>query len=393
MGYVGNQTTTAFTSMAKQDITGDGGTGYTLDHAVANAQEIEVFVNNVRQEPGTAYTVSGTTLTMTGNVASTDDFYVVFQGKAIQTSVPGDNTVTTAMLQDDAVTAAKININGNELFLDADADTSITADTDDQIDFKTAGTDRMHIDSSGNVGIGITPTEPLHIDSGSATTRIKLENDGTAAAGGNGLNLSIDNSLNATLSNAKAGILTFGTSNAERIRIDSSGNVGIGATDPANSNTYLAFRRTTYARTQIVTGHNNTGNRTMVSFFGNGSQAGSINVSPTATQYNTSSDHRLKENVADMTGAIARVKQLAPKRFNFIADTTDTLVDGFLAHEAQTVVPEAVYGTHNEVDDDGNAVMQGIDLSKLVPLLTGALQEAIAKIETLETKVAALENA
>ena len=70
MGYVGNQTTTAFTSMAKQDITGNGGTGYTLDHAVANAQEIEVFVNNVEQEPGTAYTVSGTTLTMTGNVAS-----------------------------------------------------------------------------------------------------------------------------------------------------------------------------------------------------------------------------------------------------------------------------------------------------------------------------------
>ena len=108
MGYVGNQTTTAFTSMAKQDITGDGGTGYTLDHAVANAQEIEVFVNNVRQEPGTAYTVSGTTLTMTGNVASTDDFYVVYQGKAIQTSVPADDTVTTAMLQDDAVTNAKI---------------------------------------------------------------------------------------------------------------------------------------------------------------------------------------------------------------------------------------------------------------------------------------------
>ena len=92
-----------------------------------------------------------------------------------------------------------------------------------------------------------------------------------------------------------------------------------------------------------------------------------------------------------MTGAIDRVKQLAPKPFNFIADP-DTTVDGFLAHEAQAVVPEAVTGTHNEVDDDGNAVMQGIDLSKLVPLLTGALQEAIAKIETLETKVAALEN-
>jgi hypothetical protein len=112
----------------------------------------------------------------------------------------------------------------------------------------------------------------------------------------------------------------------------------------------------------------------------------------TATAYNTSSDHRLKENVADVTDGITRVKQLAPKRFNFIADP-DTTVDGFLAHEAQAVVPEAVTGTHNEVDADGNAVMQGIDQSKLVPLLTAALQEAISKIETLETKVAALEGA
>ena len=103
--------------------------------------------------------------------------------------------------------------------------------------------------------------------------------------------------------------------------------------------------------------------------------------------------HRLKEEIVDMTGAIARVKQLSPKRFNFIADPDDTTVDGFLAHEAQAVVPEAVTGTHNEVDDDGNAVMQGIDQTKLVPLLTGALKEAIAKIETLETKVAALEAA
>ena len=91
-----------------------------------------------------------------------------------------------------------------------------------------------------------------------------------------------------------------------------------------------------------------------------------------------------------MTGAINRVKQLAPKRFNFIADA-DTTVDGFLAHEAQAVVPESVTGIKDEVDDDGNAVMQNIDQSKLVPLLVGALKESIAKIETLEAKVAALE--
>lgn len=99
MPYIGNQTSNAFTSMDKQSITGDGGPNYTLDHAVANAQEIEVFVNNVRQEPGVAYTVSGTTLTMTGNVASNDDFYVVYQGLALQTVVPPDGTVTAAKLE------------------------------------------------------------------------------------------------------------------------------------------------------------------------------------------------------------------------------------------------------------------------------------------------------
>ena len=91
--------------------------------------------------------------------------------------------------------------------------------------------------------------------------------------------------------------------------------------------------------------------------------AGSIFSTTSSTAFNTSSDHRMKENVVDMTGAITRVKQLAPKRFNFIIAPEKT-VDGFLAHETQTVVPEAVTGTHNEVNDDGNAVMQGIDLGE-----------------------------
>ena len=123
---------------------------------------------------------------------------------------------------------------------------------------------------------------------------------------------------------------------------------------------------------------------------GDGNSVGSITFSGSTTSFNTSSDHRLKENVADMTGAIARVKQLAPKRFNFIRHPNNT-VDGFLAHETQTVVPEAITGTHNEVDDDGNAVYQAIDQAKLVPLLTGALKEAITKIETLETEMTALK--
>jgi hypothetical protein len=114
---------------------------------------------------------------------------------------------------------------------------------------------------------------------------------------------------------------------------------------------------------------------------------GSISVTTTATAYNTSSDYRLKENVVPMTGAADRVKALKPSRFNFIADP-DTTVDGFLAHEAQDVVPECVTGTKDEVDDEGNPVYQGIDQSKIVPLLTAALQEALAKIEALEQRLA-----
>lgn len=112
-------------------------------------------------------------------------------------------------------------------------------------------------------------------------------------------------------------------------------------------------------------------------------QVGSITISNSATAYNTSSDHRLKENVVDMTGAVDRVKQLLPKRFNFTSDP-EVIVDGFLAHEAQTVVPESVTGTRDEIDADGNPVYQGIDQSKLVPLLVGAIKELTARIEALE---------
>ena len=107
--------------------------------------------------------------------------------------------------------------------------------------------------------------------------------------------------------------------------------------------------------------------------------------------YRTTSDYRLKENQVAIPNGIERVKQLSPYRFNWISTPAKT-VDGFFAHEVQTVVPEAVSGSHNAVDDDNNPVYQGIDQAKLVPLLTAALQEAIAKIETLETKVAALEG-
>jgi len=97
MPYMGNPLATAFSTINKQDLTGGTGTNFTLTYSVGSSQDIEVLVNNVRQEPGVAYTANGTSLTMTGSILATDDFYVVFQGKAQQTVVPGAGTITQAM--------------------------------------------------------------------------------------------------------------------------------------------------------------------------------------------------------------------------------------------------------------------------------------------------------
>ena len=113
------------------------------------------------------------------------------------------------------------------------------------------------------------------------------------------------------------------------------------------------------------------------------SAIGNITCSTTSTAYNTSSDYRLKENVDYTWDATTRLKQLKPARFNFISDP-DKTVDGFIAHEAQAVVPEAVFGTKDAVDGNDNAVMQGIDQSKLVPLLVKTIQELEARITALE---------
>ena len=112
MAYIGNQQTQGFSSIpAKQDLTGATGTSLTLSHAVASAEGIDLFINNVRQEPTTAYSVGadGVTVTLTGSVVATDDIYVVYNSLALQTTVPPDASVSTAKIIDGAVTAAKIN--------------------------------------------------------------------------------------------------------------------------------------------------------------------------------------------------------------------------------------------------------------------------------------------
>ena len=115
-------------------------------------------------------------------------------------------------------------------------------------------------------------------------------------------------------------------------------------------------------------------------------QTGAITTNGSSTFYLTSSDYRLKENVVELNGALDRIDNLQPKRFNFIGDS-ETTVDGFLAHEVAEVVPEAIHGEKDAVNEDGEIIAQGIDQSKLVPLLVAAVQELRAEIEQLKTQI------
>jgi len=280
----------------------------------------------------------------------------------------------------------------------------------------------VYENASGNVGIGTSsPATALEVQSASGVglTLNAVSGDGGINFEYNGTrqcyvgNNDADGSLRleADVDNAYAGSdIIMTVDGSEAMRIDSSGNLLVNTTsETGTASGDGSIQAGSFSNTGASAGailENNSSveyvfrasttlsgsSRILCDFYNPNGRVGYISVSGSSTAYNTSSDYRLKGNVVDLTDAITRVKSLAPKRFNFIADEDATTVDGFLAHEAQTVVPEAITGTHNEVDDEGNPVYQGIDQSKLVPLLTGALQEAIAKIETLETTVADLQT-
>ena len=228
----------------------------------------------------------------------------------------------------------------------------------------------------------------------------------------------------------------------ERMRIPSDGRILFGCTsEPTNSVSGVQLSNAgTFSSCKFSVG-NNVGNFTQISFINGNGVVGTIKTNAAATAYNTSSDYRLKENVVTDWDATTRLKQLKPSRFNW-KTAKDTTLDGFLAHEVSSIVPEAISGEKDAMKDESNVVLnadgtvctwgvskkmweegklpttdedgktvdpiyasdttwvesksvpdhQAIDQSKLVPLLTKALQEAISEIETLKNKVTALEG-
>ena len=352
----------------------------------------------------------------------------------------------------------------------ADLDFRVEGDTDINMIYGDA--------SSNNVGIGLaTPMGKLHIRrASSGATGVQAASDELTLEG------SGDSGMCILSGNSDSGIIHFGDDGNNQIGYiyysHGTNSLGFGSNGATravfDTNGYYLMMKTVsdagaqgtelHGNQTIVTRNDtypsfvarkNSADGSIIQFMRDTSEVGSISVTSSATAFNTSSDYRLKENVDYDFDATTRLKQLKPARFNFKKDETNTLVDGFLAHEVSSMVPEAITGTKDETETKQKVILnadgtlltdnieeanwitgksnevlytaddelpegknigdvkteaayksdttwvaskvvskyQGIDQSKLVPLLVKSLQEALAEIDTLKTKVTALESA
>jgi hypothetical protein len=391
MPYIGNEPADRFTSIPTvQQFNGDGSTtAFTLSRTVSSDQDILVSVDGVIQDTAAYAVSSGTTLTFSAAPSTgTANIFVNHLGLTIGSVV---HPASSALVATTGTFNNALSAKGGAVFNED------SADVDFRVESNT-GTHALFVQGSdGNVGIGTSsPSTP----SGSCLSlynatlpRLNFKNSTTGDGTADGFELYMQGTL-AGVNNKENGAIAFGTNDSERMRIDSSGRTSGGATTDyrgssnettgswslgANGNLVGAV----YQDIPIIA--NRMGNDGYaVSIRRLGTQIGGINISGTTTQYITSSDYRLKENVDYTWDATTRLKQLKPARFNFIADDTNTLVDGFIAHEVSSIVPEAITGAKDAVDADNNPEYQGIDQSKLVPLLVKTIQELEARITALE---------
>ena len=266
-----------------------------------------------------------------------------------------------------------------------DTNTGIAFPAADTVAIGTGGTERMRVDSSGNVGIGTTsPGARLGINGGAGTSQTRFEVSTTQVQ---------EVATNAA-ANAYADRLTdaaqhiWKVTGSERARISANGELLVNTTTNETSS-----RISTRATTGVINGVGvycttavNTG---AVVFFNPNGQVGTINVNGTATGYNTSSDYRLKYDVQPLASGLATIKSLKPVIYKWNADNTDGA--GFIAHELAEHIPAAVSGEKDAINKDGSINPQGVDYSKIVVHLVAAIQEQQTQIATLEARLTALE--
>jgi hypothetical protein len=297
----------------------------------------------------------------------------------------GSQTITTTGVISPALGTAALP----SVAFTGNLNTGIFSPGADQVAISTGGTARILVDSAGTVEFGSAglkfTANVIHktVNTGALTLFGGTSGDGAnielyGSTSGSANHVVID--ANVHLFRSQAG--------SERMRSDSSGNLLIRRTANTDNAALCVDADAASGGVAISTITTLTTQRFHQLFRNGNGQVGGISTTGSATTYSTSSDYRLKENIAPLDGAIDRLNQFSVHRFNFIANP-DTVVDGFIAHEAAAVVPECVTGVKDEEDENGDPIYQGIDQSKIVPLLTAALQEAIAKIEVLEQRFTA----
>ena len=465
MPYLGNTAGNRFVaSKAATQFSGDGSeTVFTLDHAVGSDEDILVSVDGVIQEPSVAYAVSsGTTLTFTAAPSnnSGNNIFVYYLFRTVATvnhpstsSLQATDGTFSGVLKTDDTTEATSTTDGS---LQTDGGLSVAKDivAGDDIHLKsdssqiTFGADsEVRLDHTHNTGLTLqgsglnTNFSLLSFDTTDGTIPdLRLGKSSSATVGtfaetasGESLgqirftgvdsnNSARDGASIVCEQNASSGASSVSakveyTANDHSLFIGTFKALNVASTGRVNINTTENVAQLNVASPNLAASAdalrltnqvNNTGGYFIRFVNSSGGVAGYIEqTGSTSVSYSTSSDYRLKENVSDMTDATTRLKQLKPKRFNFITEP-DTTLDGFLAHEVESIVPEAISGTHNELevwkegeelpdgvsvgdnklDDDGNTIpkYQGIDQSKLVPLLVKTIQELEARITALESK-------
>ena len=462
MAYIGrgldNGVRNQFVFAATQGQTSFSGSdsdGKTL--AMTDILYTDCYQNGVKLKPTTDYTVSSTTLTLISAASLNDVINIVsFDIFAVPDTVPASTggtfnggigattgtftgaistiagTITTASNEEDALLieqadgtdVGSLRINNGSFIIKGknasspvqiqthDGNEDIEVDPDGFIKMETAGSERLRIDASGNVGIGETDPDSTLTVKGAAHTnfQVKSNSESTKAF------IQTVQDSDVRIGSSTNHPVAFYQNGGEVMRISANGSgkrFTMGTTSPLNGGGAMASFVFSGAQGVFISTVNQSGGQCMGFVHQQSSVVGSINITSSATQYATSSDYRLKENVDYTWDATTRLKQLKPARFNFIADDTNTLVDGFIAHEVSSIVPEAVTGakdamavetryTADDVETQGDTPSknvgdpktyssskidsQGIDQSKLVPLLVKTIQELEARITALEAE-------
>jgi len=352
----------------------------------------------------TAAKITGGTITgvaFTGNTFTSP----VISGGSINNTPIGATTANTGAfttLSATGVTTVQAGtVSAPAITTSGDTNTGIFFPAADTIAFTEGGVESMRIDSSGNVGIGTSTitsnvgwTPKLVLSAAAPAAIIKGQNSQEVSVGSfDGMYIDCVGNTTGTSNNI---VFRNNSSNSsftatERMRIDSGGNVLVNTTTVRNSGKVSIDFAGNSAGGLGINDTDSVNGGVYASFLSGGTFRGSItNNNNTAVAYNTTSDYRLKENISPMTGALTKVAQLKP--VTYVWKSNGFAGQGFIAHELQEVIPDAVTGEKDAVDADGNPKYQGVDTSFLVATLTAALQEAHGLIKNLQSRVDALES-